>query len=251
MSEHDHQLNKRFIELSARASAQNRWTHTDFLSLAEQDALYRITPAELSASFTLYGGFDGAERRVAAFGSEDICGYTKNPPIICIKIAPRAPKFAESLTHRDFLGALVGLGIERRVLGDIVIQDDAAYLFCLDSIAGFITENLTQVRRTSVTCVELDAAPDIIAAVPDVVSVNVASERLDALVAAVFKLSRGDAQTLFGQDKIFVGGRLVSSPGRVPDAGDIVSVRGYGRFIYEGATRQTRKGRLFVDVRVY
>ena len=130
------QLKKRYIELSARASAQNRWTHTDFLSLAEQDVLYRITPAELSALFTLYGGFDGAERRVAAFGSEELCGYIEAPPITCIKIAPRAPKFAESLTHRDFLGALVGLGIERvRVLGDIVIQDAAAYLFCLDSIA--------------------------------------------------------------------------------------------------------------------
>lgn len=248
MNEENKKLQKRFSELAARAASRGCWTNTEFLSPAEQDLLLRTA---LDAPAVLAGGFDAAERRLALFGSESLCGYEAEPPIVCLQIAPAAPKFAEKLGHRDHLGALIGLGIRREVLGDIVLQDDAAYLFCLASIANFIIENCTQVRRTAVRVSRIDALPELLTREPDVSAVIAASERLDALVAAVWKLSRSDAKQLIADGHVFVNSRLAQDPSAALDGGDMVSARGLGRFRYVGAAAETRKGRLRAEVRIY
>jgi RNA-binding protein YlmH len=251
MQDTDQLLNKRFLELSHRAFSRQCYTSTEFLTLAEQDILCRTAFDSGSAAYSMTGGYEAAERKIAVFGDESLCGYTETPPIICIRITPVSQKFADELTHRDFLGALMGLGVKRSVLGDILIKENCGYLFCLETIAGFITEQFTQVKRTTVKCAVTELPPEI--ASPELTEsmVNVASERLDAIVAAVFRFSRGDSQELFTQGKVFVNSRVTENTSLQPETGDIVSVRGYGRFIYDGIQRETRKGRLAVVVRVY
>jgi RNA-binding protein YlmH len=244
-------LRKRFVELSRRAYSQGRYAFTEFLSLAEQDVLLTTRFDAQSSPFTLSGGFDGAERAVAAFGSAELCGYDAEPPIVCVKITPVSKKFAEALTHRDFLGALMGLGVKRSVLGDILLQENTAYVLCLDSISGFIVSELTEVRQTTVSCDVLGSLPELAVKPPEERSLNVASERLDAMVAAVYKLSRYDAQALIERRKVFVNSRLTENTSYQPDSGDIISVRGFGRFAFDGVAKETRKGRLFISVRVY
>lgn len=251
MQNEDQLLKKRLIELSRRAYSQQRYTTTEFLTLAEQDTLRRMLFDVGSAPFELYGGFDTAERQLACFGSEALCGYAAQPPISCVEIAPISKKFADSLSHRDILGALMSLGVRRSVLGDIVLKDNVGYVVCLDSIAEFIAESFVQVKHTTVISTVLETPPDVIAAEPETLSVNVASERLDALIAVVYKMSRSDAQALFRQGKVFVGGRLTENTSAEPSPGAAISVRGYGRLVYEGISKQTKKGRLFVNVRVY
>ena len=244
-------LKKRFSELSHRAFSQQRWQYSEFLSIAEQDALLTMRFDAASSPFQLAGGYDGAERRLAVFGSEDLCGYAEEPPIRCVRIAPLSQKFADVLTHRDFLGALMALGIRRGVLGDIVLHENRGYLLCLESISDFILREFTQVKHTTVSCDLIGTLPDVAVREPEARSVNVASERLDALVAVVYKLSRGESQALIAQGKVSVNGRLTENASLVPDAGDIISVRGSGRFAYTGIAKETKKGRLFVDVKVY
>lgn len=244
-------LKKRLTELAHRAFSQERYASTEFLSAAEQDTLLGLCFDNKSAPFALYGGYENAERRVALFGSEELCGYEETPPIACVRIAPAAEKFAEALTHRDYLGALMGLGVRRGVTGDILINGKEAYLFCLDTVADFIVSEVKQVRQTNVVCAAVDALPAFAVTPPKEASLNVASERLDAVVAAVYKLSRSDSQELFERDKVFVNSRLTGNTSFQPSPGDVISVRGYGRFIYDGVAKQTRKGRLFVDVRIY
>jgi RNA-binding protein YlmH len=251
MQEQDRQAQKRFLDLSRRAFSQRRYTYTDFLTTAEQDVLSRTALDASCAAFELCGGFDGAERKLARFGGEALCGYTEDWPVACARIAPALQKFADTLTHRDFLGALVSLGLRRGVLGDIVLADNTAFVFCLDSVAGFIAGELTQVRHTTVTCAILEEPPALVAREPEEKSVNVASERLDAVAAAVFGLSRSDAQALFKDGKVFVNARLTENASCRPSDGDIVSVRGHGRFVFGGVSGSSRKGRLFVTVRVY
>ena len=248
MNEDDKKLQKRFSELAARAAARGCWTNTEFLTPAEQDLLLR-TP--LDAPAALCGGFDTAERKLALFGSQALCGYEAQPPITCLLIAPSAPKFAEELSHRDFLGALTGLGIRREVLGDIVLQDGAAYLFCLDSIADFILDSCTQIRRTAVRAARVDTLPELLTKIPDLSTVIAASARLDALVAAVWKLSRSEAKRLVEDGHVFVNSRLAQDPAAELDAGDLVSARGFGRFRFETASAETRKGRLRAEIRRY
>ncbi len=243
------QMQKRFSELAARADGRGRYTYTQFLTLAEQDVLQRME-RQLAAPVRWMGGYDTAERRVACFGREEDMGYPPESPVCCLSIAPASKKFAGDLGHRDFLGSLMGLGMERRLLGDIQIVEGVGYLFCLEEIAPYICDNLTQVARTTVHC-QVCEPPEQLSLPPEPTEMVVASQRLDALIAAVWRLSRSDAQELLEKGMVFIDGRLVESAAHTLKEGDLVSVRHQGRFRYEGALRETKKGRLRVSVRVY
>ncbi|NLA86320.1 MAG: hypothetical protein GX847_03360 [Clostridiales bacterium] len=244
-------LKNRLSVLARRAYSNQCYTYSEFLTLAEQDTLLGMCFDANSAPFELFGGYDGAERKQACFGSEGLCGYTKTPPADCIAVTPLSQKFADALTHRDFLGALMALGVRRSVLGDIILRENCGYLFCLDSVSDFIVQEFTQVRHTAVRCRTITELPEIVITKPDVTSVNVASERLDAVIAVVYKLSRGESQELIKQGKVYANSRLTEDAGYKLNPDSIISVRGYGRFIYEGVSKETRKGRLFVGVRIY
>lgn len=241
------QLQNRFSELAERCERQNTWTETDFLSMAEQDTLLSM---RFGVKAELLGGYENAERRIAVFGNEEDIGYAYPSPIKCVCISPAMQKFAEQLTHRDILGALMSLGFDRKATGDILIIDNVGYLFCLESIADYIIRNLTSVRHTTVR-VSLCAPPEALSAPPKSVSINVASERLDALIAAVYKLGRTAAKELITAERVYVNSRLATNAGASVPEDSIISVRGYGRFRYEGMLKTTRKGRLAVQVCVY
>ena len=136
----DKQIMKRFEELCDRAETRHAATFTEFLNLDEISTL-----KSLRLPCTLYGGYENAERCVAAFGETDTF------PIACIELAAKGARFAEKLTHRDYLGTLLGTGIERSVLGDILINGTTAYAFCLESIADYLCESVTRVKHTAVT----------------------------------------------------------------------------------------------------
>lgn len=247
MQGEDALLINRMTELSDRAFERGIWTSSEFLSLAEQDVLLRL---RLSSPFELEGGAEGCERRIAHFGSEENAGWTEEPPITCVKIAPVNDKFAEKLTHRDFLGALMGLGIRREVLGDIIVLENRGYLFCLDSIADYIVSNLSEVRRTTVKA-EISEPPAQLIEKPPQKALVTSSERLDGVVSAVYKLSRSQSSELISAGKVYISGRLCETPAAQIPEGAIISVRSVGRFIYDGIERETKKGRLRVLVRVY
>lgn len=250
MPESDVLLKNRFAELAHRSFSQECYVYSEFLTMAEQDTLIRMTFDKNSAACALKGGYHTAERKIACFGDETVCGYAEEPPLVCLQIAPVALKFADQLNHRDFLGSLLALGIRRSVLGDIVLCEESAYLFCLGSVAGYIREQLTKVKHTAVQCIAT-AAPAVETVLPDAVQVIVASERLDAIVAAVYKLSRRESQELLTRGQVFVNSRSTDNYGFSPASGSIISVRGFGRFIYAGVERETKKGRLHVSVRIF
>lgn len=247
MNDADTLLKNRLTELANRCYNREAWTYSEFLSLAEQDVALKM---KFTVPMELVGGYESCERKIAVFGSEELCHWEDTPPIVCVKISPVIQKFADPLTHRDFLGALMSLGIRREVLGDIVISSNCGYLFCLNSISEFVIDELTSVKHTTVYCEESDP-PVSVSMEPGEESFVVASERLDAIVAAIFNLSRSESQELIKSEKVFLSGRLAVSSSAELKEGTIVSVRGMGRFKYEGIDRETRKGKLRVIARVY
>lgn len=247
MNDNDTLLKNRLTELATRCYNREAWTYSEFLSLAEQDVALSM---KFPVPMELIGGYESCERKIAVFGDEDFCHWDSVKPIVCLKIAPTMQRFAESLTHRDFLGSIMALGVRREVLGDIVVFENCGYLFCLESIADFISSELTTVKNTPVYCQESDT-PVCVSIVPLEQSFIVASERLDAVVAAIYNLSRSESQELISAEKVFLAGRLATSSSTVIKDGTIVSVRGMGRFKYEGIDRETKKGKLRVIARVY
>lgn len=242
---------KRIEELAETAYSRNRFTFTGFLGLAEQDLFLRAAAEKRYVPYKFFGGREGCERVVGRFGSEELCGYEEPFPIRCIHIEPLSQKFAETLGHRDYLGALVHLGIDRSTLGDIFIKDNSAWLCCLDAISAFIADNLTKIRHTPVKCTPADSMPDDLGPVLESLDVTAASERLDAVTAALFHLSRGASRELFRAGKIFVNGRMTENTSCRLKPGDLISVRGFGRFYYDGMEGETRKGRARTAVRLF
>lgn len=251
MNDDEQLLMKRFTELAARAYARDRYEYSDFLSIAEQDTLSRTHFPAGSAPYALDGGYEAAERRLAVFGSEEQLGYPPAPPACWVGVRPASEKFADDLSHRDFLGSLTGLGLDRSALGDIVVSGNTGAIYCLDTAAELITSELRQVKRTTVRCSRMATPPEGLSEPPEATEVVVASLRLDAMVAAVYKLSRSQSQELFERERVFVNSRAAASPSACPSDGDIISVRGQGRFIYEGTARETKKNRLRITVRIY
>lgn len=234
---------KRFNELYNRAYTKSYKVFSEFLNLEEQSIL-----ANAYLPFITYGGYDMAERIVAGFG-EDI--EKTDFPICCLIISPVMQKFADKLTHRDFLGALMNLGIKREMLGDIIITDNCGYLFCLKPISGYIKDNLNRIKHTNVNVTETDSLPDNIIKKPEPSELVVSSRRLDVLVSAVYKLSRNEASRLFSAGKIFVNSRLTENTSYQIKDNDVISVRGFGRFTFSQQLRKTKKDRLVVEVSIY
>ena len=242
-------IKKRFSELSERSYSSGIFTFTEFLGLAEQSFL-RECERLFASGYTLFGGAEGCERVMARFGSEEELGYSVDFPIVCIKAEPKSQKFADKLTHRDFLGALLNLGIERETLGDIAIIDNVGYIFATEGIADFIISELRTVKHTDVT-LSLSEPPREALSKTERRMIQANGERLDAVVAKVFSLSRDEAQLLFFRGLVFASGREISSTSYVPKRDEIISVRGKGRFVYRGYETLSRKGKLNIAIDVY
>ena len=244
-------LKKRFIELARKADNSGYFTFTDFLGLAEQSAFSEIKKDLRGIKYEVFGGAEGAERVIVRFGSEDELGYSMPYPISIIKVEPASQKFAEKLTHRDFLGAILNLGIERDTLGDIVIIDNVGYIFALDDIANYIADSLIRIRRTDVNATIVTDLPEGELYRTERKTIQISSERLDAVVAKVFSLSRDDAQSLFKKRLVYANGKEIDSSSYTPKENEKISVRGHGRFIYIGTQSLSKKGKLNVAIDLY
>lgn len=247
MDEHE-LIKKRLLELGRKSYTAGYFIFTDFLGLAEQAVFAECKSALAGIRYTAFGGAEGAERVMLRFGDAEELGYSEDFPISIIKIEPRAPRFAERLTHRDFLGALLNLGIERSTLGDIAVREGCAYLFAKSDIAPYIIASLERVRHTDVNLSAVDVIPEGELYKTERRRVQAVGERIDAVVAKVFSLSREESLSYFRRRLVFVDGRQMENNSYIPKRGERVSVRGLGRFIYLGYESTTKKGRLNIEV---
>ena len=250
MTKEEQQLEKHFLDLARMAYQREIMTFSDFLNLNERNILQSIGQKLSYVQVESWGGYELAERQIAVFRPEAPV-FCADYPIVCLKIAPLQRKFAEDLNHRDYLGSILNLGMERSCLGDILVGKEATYLFCLERMADFICENLTRIRHTSVTVERVEARDFDYEPEYKEITGTVASVRLDRLLALAFGASRSSLTGLIEGGKVFVNGRLVTSNGYEPKEGDLVSVRGMGRFRYAGGGGQSRKGREYVILQRY
>ncbi|MCM1122799.1 MAG: YlmH/Sll1252 family protein [Eubacterium sp.] len=244
-------LQKRLLELAERSYNNNIYTFTPFLGLSEQQAFYEVQREVEYAGYDMEGGSPLCERRMVRFGSPQSLGYEEAYPIQCLRIKPTTLKFAEHLTHRDFLGAIMNLGIERSTVGDIFVEDKEAVVFCQDSIADYLTENLEQVRRTRVKCVKSDVTEKLRSPAVEQVLLSVSSIRIDTVISKLYNIARSQSMELFKAGRVFVNGRVTENNSYALKIGDVVTARGFGKFFYIGEQGETRKGKIRVEVNVY
>ena len=158
------------------------------------------------------------------------------------------PKFRK-LTHRDYLGTLMSLGIDRSKTGDILTDDEGAYVFVMSDIAEYVARNVNKIANAGVNTKIVDMA-DFIPPKPKTTEKMCvcASLRLDAVVAATLNISRGNTEKLISSGYVKLNHREVLDRSKQVGEGDLLSIRNYGRFILKDIGNNTRKGRLHITV---
>ena len=228
-------LLRRAADLAERCERTATVTSTAFLTPAEQYALTNWA-RHRDCTLVLHGGGAGCERRAAfflPFYAEHLCAVHFSAPF-------GAPG------HRDYLGAILGLGIRREWVGDILVQDHGAYVFCLPSVAPALL-GLEQVGRTGV---KVAAMP-----VPErkvrPVTFTVQSARLDAVVSGMFRLSRTSAAAQIRAGAVHLNYTECLRPDAPVAPGDVLSLRGAGKGSVTEVGGMSRKGRQFVTAELW
>lgn len=238
------------------AQKRNIPAHTHFLSPSERADVENLAAATGHPPHLFYGGFAGAERTVCWFlpdwqAPEDVLALEGQGEGVLRALRCTFP--ADSgLTHRDFLGAILGQGITRETVGDLLIFPDHCDILVLQEVEDFLLLHLESAGRT-----KLKTAPLPLAAVePPVVTVKtirdtVSTPRLDAAAAAGFSTARGKAADLITSGRVQLNHRECTKPDRLVQAGDVISCRGLGKCRVKELGSPTKKGRIPIVLERY
>lgn len=239
---------------------QNTMISTVFFDTSQRAETIAFCKNQRVSNYEFYGGYEEADRAVAVFLPDyidtagNICAYfaaqEEDSPVVLVEAS--APKGSRDLTHRDYLGSLLALGIKREVIGDILVFENGARIFVLREMADFLLTNYNKAGRTNLK-LERIALKDFrfSEAKTEAVSSTVASLRLDSIVAAAFSMSRTKAVEYIKGGTVFINHAAVTKPDRQLQEKDQVVLRGRGKIAIDEIGNRTRKDRIHVIFRKY
>jgi len=234
------------IEDTAEISRRtNKPKFLGFLSREEAIFTEKIL-SKTDVDFAFDGGYSDAERVFLGCFPDYTQEYVF--PIMAVTFVYRK---TDVLHHRDFLGSLMGLGLKREAVGDILIEEGRAVAFVSDEVAGYITSQLEKVGRTGV---KITLGCDSLLPQKDSMtehSVTVASERLDCVVSALAGVSRSVAGQLISQGLVSINSVVCEKATKTVSDADAVTIRGKGKFIIDGIDGRTRKNRIILKFKKY
>ena len=248
---------RHLLDLARAAYNKNINMFSDFLSVREVAVLKRQAADLPGGRFFLFGGLDDAERVMACFPASYDEKENIKFPISCIEIGIRSAKFEQnSLTHRDFLGAILGLGIDRKLIGDIYLITEnnkavKAFIFCNEKIENFLIKELIQVGRHQVGCIAVSADEALVVRKIEDRYGTVSSLRLDVVIGEAFNLSRSKVKDLIDKEKVAVNACAVIQGHYQVKPNDIISVRGFGKFIFYEILGHTKKEKIQIHLGKY
>jgi len=248
------------IEVTSRVlekamTAVDRWdiVYTDFLSPAEVADAKMVLGKVGDVACVAWGGYMSAERQRLALGRTEMLAAESTAPEDLLALLSVEGNFMfDPATHRDFLGAVLGTGIDRKKVGDIVVQgEQGAQLLVVPELAEYLKTSLNSVRSVQVIVEERELSSLRVAPpkVQDIRSVE-ASLRLDAIASAGFRMPRSKCADMVNKGDVRVNWKEVTKGGKSVQTGDIISIRGKGR-LEVGEIQQTKKGRFAVNMTRY
>lgn len=230
------------------AARQNYTKFTLFLNDRMQYLAEDVLKACGCTRYVWNGGYEQAQRRMLAvypdyYDAEDVVF-----PIECLEFTYRS---TDQLTHRDFLGALMSLQVKRDVVGDIIVDAGRTVVLVSDVVAGHVTDSVRKIGRVGVTVQKTDVPVNGGAARYEELSGTVTSLRLDCLAALITKSSRAKAAALIQTGRAAVNYAEVLSPSVQVKPDDIITIRGFGKYLLDNDIFQTKKGRYRIIVKKF
>ena len=249
----DRLLLAKVLDRAGQAQSRNIPAATDFLSPQQQAlALDLLRLAGIpETGYTSLGGYEGAERNILLFLPDwlEAADAGSQSPIRCLRASFREE---EKLSHRDFLGSLMGMGIVREKVGDILVGPAGADIMVLDTVAEFLLQSWNSAGRARLAVTAIEPWE---VRVPEVkcqeVRDTVSSLRLDAVASTGFRMARGKAAELIISGRVQVNWRECTKPDKLLTAGDTVSARGFGKFGLTEVGGVTKKGRTSIVLKRY
>lgn len=243
----------KLLDKAELAAKTNRLVHTEFLDPHQVSLAENVLSSLDVCDYTFFGGYPGAERSIAIF-QPDFINEDEQEQFAgeVLKVLEVTPNAGGTLSHRDYLGSLMGLGIKREVTGDIIVTDEKCSIIVLSEMAGYISGNLFKVGSTGVSVTILDSA-DLTIPEPKAADIKttVAALRLDSLCAPAFGISRSKAAEFIKSGKVNLNWQMTQNPDKAVHEGDTISLRGKGRAVLEKVGGRTRKDRLAILIKKF
>lgn len=242
----------RVLDKAEYAQTRNIPASSQFLTDGEQLLAQKALAAAGSARYQMWGGYDQAERKVCLFlpdWAEELIPGSEDDPLAAVAVlVPRESK----LTHRDYLGSMMGLGLDRDALGDILVGEAGCQVVCLKSVLPALLTQWTEVGRHAVQVRELPLS----ALEPGDRDVKLRREtfqslRFDAVAAAGFGISRSKAAALISSGRVQLNHLPCVKPDRILEAGDSLTAKGLGKCVLARVTGESRKGRIMAEIERY
>lgn len=225
------------------------YRYSEFLNPYELKNAISALNAIDDIKYSVYGGYDKAERKLVYIYPFYVNEDDLNKPIKAIKISGNF-KFRK-ISHRDYLGSLLGLGIKREKIGDILIHENFCQVVVCEDICDYIVLNLAKVGNNTVNVEEIDVS-NLIYSEPEYKEVNftASSDRLDAVISGIYNISRQESSQYINSERVFVDYEKITSISKNIKENSIISVRGKGRAIVSQIGDYTKKGRLKVKAKI-
>ncbi|WP_350344861.1 YlmH/Sll1252 family protein [Proteinivorax tanatarense] len=234
------------LDAAELAQQKNLIKDTDFLDPYYRDTLIKVTKGLFGIKYHINGGYPGAERAKVTFYPDFLHKDDIEDAISCIQVTGTFP---QKYSHRDFLGSILGLGISREKVGDIITFESGCQVVLDNRLVDFIKLNLTKVGNINVKAKEI--YPHQLE-VRDIkvkkIKGTVASLRLDAVGGLGFSLSRTKLASLIKGERVKVNWKTIKNPAYMVEEGDVISLKGKGRISVANEGKETRKGRKHLEI---
>lgn len=235
---------------------RNKIVHTEFLSIYEKQIIQKELNRNKIKNYIFFGGYEGAEGEILVIYPEklgkDIAEKNLDNILKAIKI--KLPKELEGkYNHRDYLGCVMKTGLNRNRIGDIIVHEDGAYIIVLKENAEYIAEFLKGIIKFSKSQIEVVEYYEIKTKEIELEEkqITVASMRLDNIVAETIKISRSKTEKLIKEEKVFINTKVETKGAKNVGSGDVLAIRGKGKFIIGEILGNNKKGKIIVEVKKY
>ena len=236
--------------------SRNKIELTDFLNLHEQDVTDKFLKKIKFSNYYFFGGAGEAERKILIIYPEKITeemarkNHSKMISVIKIKLPIRLD---EEYDHRRYLGAIMKLGVEREKIGDISVKSRGAEIIVKKETQKYLMQSLGSLTRfasAEIEAMEIEDLKEIETQKIEITEI-VASLRLDNIVASLARTSRSKANELLEQERVFLNFQNETKSSKQVKIGDVITIRGKGKFIFKEISGNTRKGRYVIKVEKY
>lgn len=256
--EEDRLLVSKLLDKIEFVEKKNTVENTDFLDMHQRNILEKVLRIVKYKNYVIYGGYENAERTIIILYPEKLetvfeNNYFDYNNIVQVIRITLPGEMRGKYSHRDYLGAVIKVGIKREKVGDILVSIDGADIIVSSEIISYLDTSLRELTRFSKSNFEICKIEELNIAPVNTETINIIipSMRMDSIVSEIVKTSRSKANELIDSERVFINNELATKNSKMLKEDDMITVRGKGRFKVKQILNSTKKGNLVLEVEKY